>query len=54
MTMGEARFASPAGDNGELLDFDPRGQLIEIVDDAGAVALSVTLPEQADPEPGED
>lgn len=53
MTMGQMRFASPAGDNAELLDFDPRGQLIEIVDGEGAVALSVTLPEQADPESGE-
>lgn len=49
-SMGQARFASPAGDNDELLDFDPRGQLIEIVDGEGTVALSVTLPSEADPE----
>jgi hypothetical protein len=54
MTMGHMRFASPADDNAELLDFDPRGQLIEIIDTDGATALSVTLPAQADPESGED
>ncbi len=54
MTMGEIHFASPAGEDAALLDFDPRGQLIEIVDSDGAVALSVTLPDQADPESGED
>jgi hypothetical protein len=41
--IGSIIFASPAG-TGPLLDFEPRGELIEIVDASGAVALSATLP----------
>lgn len=42
--MGSIVFVSPAGDDQLLLDFDPRGQTIEVVDGEGTVALSVAFP----------
>lgn len=43
VTKGTIRFRAPAGEDELLLDFDPRGQLIEVVDANGATALSLTL-----------
>lgn len=43
VTKGTILFRAPAGEGELLLDFDPRGQLIEVVDANGATALSLTL-----------
>lgn len=40
---GTLTFASPESAGRPLLDFDPQGQLIEIVDEDGEVALTATL-----------
>lgn len=47
-TMGQARFSSPLADGDQELDFDPRGQRIELVDANGVVAAAVDFPAQAD------
>lgn len=44
-TRGEIEFRSPRTGSGDLLDFDPRGQPVEVVGDSGVV-LSATLPEE--------
>ncbi len=51
-TMGDTVFRSPNEDGEDLLDFDPRGQRVEIVNAEGVVALSVELP--AEPEDEDD
>lgn len=43
---GTLTFSSPATDDQPLLDFDPRGMLLEIVDVDGVLALSVLYPDQ--------
>lgn len=48
---GSISFRSP-GD--PLLDFDPRGQLLEIVDADGIVAMSVDFPAQGSDDDGSD
>ncbi|MDT8439292.1 MAG: hypothetical protein RQ729_09825 [Wenzhouxiangellaceae bacterium] len=45
-TVGSMRFRSPRIPGRLLLDFDPRGQSVEVIDETGAVALSATTPEQ--------
>lgn len=53
MNMGTLRFASPNAEGQPALSFDPRGQLVEIVNAGGIVAASVQLPddgEENDPE----
>lgn len=42
--MGSIVFVSPAADDQLLLDFDPRGQTIEVVGAEDAVLLSVDFP----------
>jgi hypothetical protein len=43
-TKGEIAFSSPAAPGEGELDFDPRGELVEVLDGDGDVMLSVTLP----------
>ncbi len=44
---GELEFGNPADDDEILLTFDPRGQLVEILDAAGPV-LAVEFPDESD------
>ncbi len=46
-TRGELEFNSPARDGQPLLDFDPRGMEVAIMQ-GGQTVLSTTMPEQAD------
>jgi len=43
-TKGEINFSSPAAPGEAELDFDPRGEAVEVLDAQGNVLLSVTLP----------
>ncbi|HET7844935.1 MAG TPA: hypothetical protein VFL14_12340 [Xanthomonadales bacterium] len=43
-TKGEIAFSSPAAPGEDELDFDPRGEAVEVLDANGNVVLSVTLP----------
>ncbi len=47
---GELEFGNPADDDEILLTFDPRGELVEILDAAGPV-LSVRFPNESDNSP---
>lgn len=42
--FGSVEFTSPSEDEALLLDFDPRGQSIEVVDTAGVIQLQVAFP----------
>ena len=51
---GTLVFSSPETDEQPLLDFDPRGMLLEIVDGDGVVALRVQYPDQPTGDESED